>query len=387
MTQQGTVTEVFLTFLRLGLTSFGGPIAHIGYFREAFVSRRKWLNEDNFADLLALCQFLPGPASSQMGFALGWMRAGPLGAVAAFVGFTLPSALVLILFAFAAVHLSGPYSAGALAGLKLVAVAIVAQAVLGMAHNLSPDRERAMIAVLSVGTLTILPAPFAMPVAILAGMFAGWGLGQSSCSDTAPLPFGPAPTFAVICLALFAGLLVITPILAPVSPAFAIFDGFYRAGAMVFGGGHVVLPLLKAELVPNWLTQSDFLAGYGATQAVPGPLFTFAAYLGATIGGWSTAALALSAVFLPGFLLLIGVLPFWSALRRYGWAQSAMQGANAAVVGILGAALYDPLFTTAVHDMQDFALTLFCFTLLTAWKSPPWIVVLTGVLGGVFLVL
>lgn len=387
MTPRGTVTEVFLTFLRLGLTSFGGPIAHIGYFHDTFVLRRKWLNESSFADILALCQFLPGPASSQMGFALGWMRAGPLGAMAAFVGFTLPSALALILFAFAATHLSGPYSAGALAGLKLVAVAIVAQAVLGMAKNLSPDRERAMIAVLSIGTLTILPAPFAMPVAILAGMFAGWGLGQDSYSDTPPLPLGPPPVLAVMCLALFGGFLLITPNLAPISPAFAIFDGFYRAGAMVFGGGHVVLPLLEAELVPDWLTQNSFLAGYGAAQAVPGPLFTFAAYLGAAIGGWATAALSVIAIFLPGFLLLIGVLPFWSSLRSYGWAQSIMQGANAAVVGILGVALYDPLFTTAVHDIQDFALAVFCFTLLTAWQSPPWIVVLTGALGGVFLAL
>ena len=385
MKPNGTVTEVFLTFLRLGLTSFGGPIAHIGYFRDAFVLRHRWLKDENFADLLALCQFLPGPASSQMGLALGWLRAGPLGAVAAFVGFTLPSAVALVLFAFAATHLSDPYSAGALAGLKLVAVAIVAQAVLGMSRSLCPDRDRATIAVLAAGILATLPAPYAMPIAILTGAIAGWALLRGDAQKTPPLPLNIPRPVALICLGLFGILLIGLPILANISPSLSLFDSFYRAGALVFGGGHVVLPLLESELVPNLIPHDSFLAGYGAAQAVPGPLFTFAAYLGAVVGGWSGAAVALVAIFLPGFLLLIGVLPFWAALRCHGWAQSAMQGANAAVVGILGAALYDPLFTTAIRDMQDFALALFCFTLLIAWRSPPWIVVLTGMVGGVLL--
>ena len=384
-TSRGSAAEVLWVFLRLGLTSFGGPIAHLGYFRDEFVTRRKWLNDVAFADLVALCQFLPGPASSQVGFALGLMRSGPLGALAAFVGFTLPSAIALIIFASLAVHLNTPLAAGALAGLKIVAVAIVAQAVSGMSRSLCPDKTRAGLALLSVVILAFAPAPYAMPGAILMGALIGLGLGNGEMTSPTPLPFDIPRSVSVFCLAGFAALLIGLPLVAGTTPGLALFDSFYRAGALVFGGGHVVLPLLESELVPQWVSHDAFLSGYGATQAVPGPLFTFAAYLGATTSGWAGAGIALVAVFAPGFLLLIGVLPFWNALRSRAWAQSAMQGANAAVVGVLGAALYAPVFTSSVGDMKDLSLALLCFLMLTMWRIPPWGVVLTGVAGGILL--
>ena len=390
---RGTPGEVFLVFLKLGLTSFGGPIAHLGYFRDELVTRRRWLDEAGYADLVALCQFLPGPASSQVGFALGLMRAGPLGALAAWTAFTLPSALLLLAFALGAAALDGPLAQGALHGLKLVAVAIVAQAVLGMARTLTPDRERALIAVLAVGLVAVVGGALGQVGAILMG--GAVGLWLCSADDRAPSPhsFPGSHRVGIGFLVGFAVLLIGLPLMAGLGQGLALFDAFYRAGALVFGGGHVVLPLLEAEVVARgWVSADDFLAGYGATQAMPGPLFTFAAYLGAVSGvepnGIWGSAIALVAVFVPGMLLLLGALPFWDMLRRWPRAQAVMRGANAAVVGILGAALYDPVFVSAVLQPLDFALALAGFVALVAWKTPPWVVVLSlGLAGAVMGVL
>lgn len=387
---KASVAEVFRVFLKLGLTSFGGPIAHLGYFRDELVTRRKWLSESAYADLVALCQFLPGPASSQVGFALGLTRAGWLGALAAFLAFTLPSALVLLALAMTATRLESPLALGVLHGLKIVAVAIVAQAVWCMAKNLCPDKERATIAVVAVLLLAWAPGAIGMMTAILLGAIAGLVLinGQVAVGDHLPVPV--SRTAGLTAFALFAALLIGLPLLAGQAQGWALADSFYRAGSLVFGGGHVVLPLLQAETVtPGWVSDDAFLAGYGAAQAVPGPLFTFAAWLGAVMGpqpnGVAGAAIALAALFLPGFLILIGALPFWDQLRRTTLAQSAMQGANAAVVGILGAALYTPVFTSAIGGMPDFALALICFVALIAWKAPPCVVVLLAAVGGVAL--
>lgn len=390
---QGTAGEVFAAFFKLGLTSFGGPIAHLGYFRDELVIRRRWLNDRAYADLVALCQFLPGPASSQVGFALGMMRAGWLGALAAFAAFTLPSALMLLVFAMGAASIEGPVGNGALNGLKIVAVAIIAQAVWGMAKNLCPDRERAAIAVVAVAILAFVPGAFGMVGAILFGGFAGLLLGRGTGTPVSGHVRMPVSRgVAVAALVTFFTVLLLLPLVAGQSQALAVIDSFYRSGALVFGGGHVVLPLLEAEVVQSgWVTADEFLAGYGAAQAVPGPLFTFAAYLGAVLGpepnGIVGAALALGAIFLPGFLLVVGVMPFWDSFRAMGPAQSLMQGANAAVVGILGAALYSPVFTSAIVDMRDFALALGCLVALIAWRAPPWAVVIVAALGGVLLAL
>ena len=390
----GGAGEVFRAFLKLGLTSFGGPIAHLGYFREELVLRRKWLDEAAYADLVALCQFLPGPASSQVGFALGLMRAGPLGALAAWTAFTLPSALLLVAFALSAPLFAGPIGEGLVSGLKLVAVAIIAHAVLGMAKALCPDRERATLAFAAAALVLLVSGPLAQVGAIALAALIGLTLKlppPGGAPARAPRP-PVSRTAGLVCLALFVLLLVGLPLaqLAAPSQALAVLDAFYRAGALVFGGGHVVLPLLEAEVVRSgWVGAETFLAGYGAAQAVPGPLFTFAAYLGAVIalpqGAMFGAALALVAIFLPGLLLLVGVLPFWQAFRARPFARAAMAGANAAVVGILGAALYDPVFTSAVTTPAQFTLALACFVLLTAWKAPPWIAVLVGGLGGMLI--
>ncbi|RDD70297.1 chromate efflux transporter [Paracoccus versutus] len=384
---QASVSEVFRVFLKLGLTSFGGPIAHLGYFRDELVTRRKWLSESAYADLVALCQFLPGPASSQVGFALGLTRAGWGGAFAAFLAFTLPSALILLGLAMTATRLEGPPALGVLHGLKIVAVAIVAQAVWGMTKNLCPDKERATIAVAAVLLLAWAPGAIGMMAAILLGAIAGLALSKGQVATGAHLPVPVSRTAGLMAFLLFAILLLGLPLLAGQAQGWALADSFYRAGSLVFGGGHVVLPLLQAETVaPGWVSDDAFLAGYGATQAVPGPLFTFAAWLGAVMGpapnGVTGAAIALAALFLPGFLILIGALPFWDQLRRTTWAQSAMQGANAAVVGILGAALYSPVFTSAIGGMPEFALAMICFVALMAWEAPPWVVVLLAAVGG-----
>lgn len=393
MPAAGATGEVFRTFLRLGLTSFGGPIAHLGYYHDELVRRRRWIDEAGYADLVALSQFLPGPASSQTGFALGLLRGGLRGALAAWLAFTLPSALLLLAFAYGAAAFSGPLGAGVLHGLKLVAVAVVAQAVWGMARSLAPDRERASIALGAVLVVVFLGGSPGQVGAILLGALAGLALCRGGPASTVGhLAFPVSRRAGGVALALFAAFLLLPPVLAGLTgaQAIALFDAFYRSGALVFGGGHVVLPLLRAEVVdPGWVGADAFLAGYGAAQAVPGPLFTFAAYLGAVMGpepnGVAGAAIALVAIFLPGLLLMYGALPFWDVLRARPNAQAAMRGANAAVVGILGAALYDPVWTSAVLGPRDFALALAGFVLLTVWKAPSWVVVLLGAVGGVFL--
>ncbi|HTO65406.1 MAG TPA: chromate efflux transporter [Bradyrhizobium sp.] len=391
---RGTAREVLLVYLKLGLTCFGGPIAHIGYFRDEFVTRRRWLDEQAFADLVALCQFLPGPASSQTGFAIGLMRAGYLGGLAAWTGFTLPSAIAMVLFAYGAGSLGGPIGTGLLHGLKLVAVAIVAQAVWGMARSLAPDRERASISAVAALIILFSPSSLAQIAAILLGGVAGLVLCRG-----APPPAAGHVTMPVSrrtgCFALAAFFLLLIGFLAlqgHVGQGIDLFAAFYRSGALVFGGGHVVLPLLREAFVtPGWVSDDAFLAGYGAAQAVPGPLFTFAAYLGAVTkagpNGLAGAIIGLIGIFLPGILILIGTLPFWDALRTGAGAQAAMRGINAAVVGILGAALYDPVWTSSVKTSGDFAIALIGFVLLLAWRAPPLVVVVTGALGGIVLAL
>jgi chromate transporter len=379
--QAGSALEVWRVFLKLGLTSFGGPVAHLGYFRREFVVRRAWLDERAYADLVALCQFLPGPASSQTGFAIGLMRAGYLGGLAAWAAFTLPSAIAMTLFAYGEGALNGPAGDGLIHGLKLVAVAIVAQAVLGMAQSLTPDRPRAAIAVLSLILMALAPAAWAQIAVILLGALAGLILcrtgGEVSLAAVeAPISRRAAIVFAGLTFALLA------LSFAPVLPgAAALAAAFYRSGALVFGGGHVVLPLLRTAVVdPGWVSANAFLAGYGAAQAVPGPLFTFAAYLGAVAGvgpgGVAGAALALVAIFAPGLLLLMAVLPFWNGLRTLSNARAAMAGVNAAVVGLLASALYDPLWTGAVRGPTDFAIAAAGFVALIVWRAPPLIVVI-----------
>jgi chromate transporter len=381
---RGSAREVFAAFLKLGLTSFGGPIAHLGYFRNEFVERRKWLDETTYAELVALCQFLPGPASSQVGFSLGILRGnGLLGGLAAWFAFTTPSALILIAFAMGAAVFTGPIAEGFLHGLKLVAVAVVAQAIWGMSRTLTPDRPRAGIALAAVAIVVFFAGSFGQIAAIVLGACAGLWLCRGDVAPVSGHLYFPVTRRAgVIALVLFAALLLIDPFVARAtgSQALALFDAFYRSGALVFGGGHVVLPLLQAQIVtPGWVSNEAFLAGYGLAQAVPGPLFTFAAYLGAVMvpppNGLAGAAIALVAIFLPGMLLVYGTLPFWDPMRTRPAAQAAMRGTNAAVVGILGAALYNPVWTSAVSTPREFALALAGFLLLTVWKLPPWIVV------------
>ena len=392
----GGALEVLGVFLRLGLTSFGGPAAHLGYFHAEFVRRRRWLGEQDYADLVALCQFLPGPASSQFGMAVGLGRAGWPGALAAWLGFTLPSALLLIAFALGARALEGPAATGVIHGLKVVAVAVVAQAVWGMSRSLCPDRPRAGIALAAAGVTTLLPGAGGQLGAIaLGGLVARWAL------PVPPLPAAQHPDYGVsrrqgaALLALCAGLLVALPLLASLSGAawLAVVAVLFKAGALVFGGGHVVLPLLQAGVVPpGWVSEDVFLAGYGAAQAVPGPLFSFAAYLGAAmgppLGGWAGGGLLLVAIFAPSFLLLAGVLPFWEALRHRDAIRRALAGVNAAVVGVLGATLHDPLWSGSIHGRADFCLALAAYGLLVVARVPPVAVValcaLAGGLGAVW---
>jgi len=391
----GSPLEVLRAFSKLGVSCFGGPIAHIGYFRNEFVLRRRWLDERAYADLVGLCQFLPGPASSQVGFSLGLMRAGYLGGLAAWLGFTLPSAIALVLFAYGASALQGPAGTGLLHGLKLVAVAIVAQAVWGMARTLCPDRERASIAVVAALIILFSSASIAQLGSIAFGGLAGLWLCRAAPPASAqhePLALPVSRRAGVVALALFFLLLGGLPVLHAAIhwQGVALFNAFYRSGALVFGGGHVVLPLLRQAVVaPGWMSDNTFLAGYGAAQAVPGPLFTFSAYLGALVRptphGLAGAALSLVAIFIPGILVLVGALPFWEGFRRRARAQAAMRGVNAAVVGLLGAALYNPVWTSAVKTPGDFGVALVGFVLLTVWRAPPLFVVLVSTLGGVAL--
>jgi chromate transporter len=377
--------EILVAFLRLGCISFGGPVAHIGYLREEFVHKRRWLDDASFSDLVALCQFLPGPASSQLVFALGMQRAGWPGGLLASLCFTLPSAAIMIAFAYGVAALGDLRHAGWLHGVKLAAVAVVAQAVWGMGRTLCPDRSRLTIALAAAALLLFVPDARVQIGVIIVGGAVGWWLYRNDVSRAACVEYADWRHHLVAGAALivFLLLLVFLPVLGSVSgnPNVAIFDSFYRAGSLVFGGGHVVLPLLRAEVEPNgWVGDDVFLAGYGMAQAVPGPLFTFAAYLGAMIHpgpmAWLGGLWCLLAIFLPAWLLIAGALPFWHRLRAKTWAQAALRGANAAVVGVLLAALYNPVWLTGVTDSRDVAAALIAFGLLQWWKAPPWLVVL-----------
>jgi len=381
---------VLLIFLRLGLTSFGGPMAHLGYFREEFVARRRWLSEQGYGDLVALCQFLPGPASSQVAMALGLSRAGYPGALAAWAGFTLPSAAALVLFALGVASHAHAMPDGVLHGLVVVAVAVVAQAVWGMARTLCPDRLRVTIMAVAACAVLALPSAWGQVGVLVAAAVAGLWLfepRQGEAHD--PLPVAVGHRAGIIWLALFFALLVGLPALARLLPSqtLALVDAFYRSGSLVFGGGHVVLPLLQAEVVPTgWVSSEAFLAGYGAAQAVPGPLFSFAAFLGASMrlepSGWLGATVCLLAIFAPSFFLVAGALPFWQRLRRNLRMQAALAGINAAVVGLLLAALYHPLWTSAIQRPRDFGLALTAFVALAVWRLPPWLTVVGAGLAG-----
>lgn len=387
---RGSMLEVLFAFLKLGLTSFGGPVAHLGYFHAEFVERRRWLDDKSYGDLVALCQFLPGPASSQVGIALGLNRAGWAGALAAWVGFTLPSAIALILFAYGVAEWSALAASGAVHGLKVVAVAVVAQAVWGMAKSLCPDRPHAGIAI--GAALVVLATPTAagqIGAIVLGGLIGRWALTLSHLPPATHQDYGVGRRTGALLLATFVLLLVLLPTLAATlsSPWLGASAVFYKAGALVFGGGHVVLPLLEAGVVPpGWVSNDRFLAGYGAAQAVPGPLFTFAAYLGAAmpapLGGWAGGLALLVVIFIPAFLLVAGTLPFWEELRQRDGEQRAMSGINAAVVGVLGAALYDPVWTNAIHSRADFGLALAAFGLLTFARVSPVMVVAIAAAAG-----
>lgn len=386
----GSAFAVLAAFLKLGLTSFGGPVAHLGYFRTEFVERRRWIDDRSYSDLVALCQFLPGPASSQVGMALGLQRAGWRGALMAWLGFTLPSALALIAFAYGIVQYGGLASSGAVHGLKVVAAAVVAQAVWGMAKTLCPDRPRAGLAIAAALLTLALPSAIGQVGAITACGLVGWRVLKLPHQDAVPLVgFGVSRRAGVVALGLFAVLLLGLPVLAVAtgSSAWALVDGFYRAGALVFGGGHVVLPLLQATVVPGGaVSNADFLAGYGAAQAVPGPLFSFAAYLGAVmhgpLTGWIGALVFLVVIFVPAFLLVVGALPFWDELRQRDALRAAMAGVKAGVVGILLSALYDPVWTGAILGPADFGLALAAFGLLVHGRVSPVIVVALGAVAG-----
>jgi chromate transporter len=383
---------IFAVFLRLGLTSFGGPIAHLGYFRDEFVTRRKWFSDDAYADIVALCQFLPGPASSQAGFAIGVRRGGLTGGIAAWLGFTLPSALLMIAFAYGATFFSSSWGEGVIHGLKLVAVAIIAQAIWGMARTLTPDLVRAAIALIAAAAALFFENAAGQIGAITAGALAGMLFCRNGSRTTAHHGYsGVTRGAGAAALLLFASIFISLPFLdRPDLPALSLFGAFYQAGSLVFGGGHVVLPLLETALVaPGWVDHATFLAGYGAAQAVPGPLFTLAAYLGAAAyphpHGLAGAAIGLVAVFLPGLLLVYGAMPFWEAIRRQPLGQAAMKGANAAVVGILVAAFYDPVWSSAISGLADVTIALAGFLALIILRVPPWtVVVALAAAGAIF---
>jgi chromate transporter len=383
---KGSLLEILAVSLRLGLTSFGGPVAHLGYFREEYVKRRQWLDDRSFADLVALCQFLPGPASSQVGISIGMMRGGILGGITSWLGFTLPSAIALAIFAYV---LQGydVQSAGWLHGLMIAAVAVVAQAVWGMARTLAPDKPRGTMAILAALVTLLWPSAIGQVALIAAAGIVGWlWLPKADAAlDMPKIHFTFGRRTAIFAWIAFFALLIGLPLWRQADPTYwlSVFDSFFRTGSLVFGGGHVVLPLLQAEVVPTgWVTDSQFLAGYGAAQAVPGPLFTFSSYLGTVMHGWRGAIVALCGIFLPSFLLLLGTLPFWDAIRSKPGFQAALRGINAAVVGLLLAAFYNPVFVNAVLSPADFCLAIVAFGMLLLWKLPPWVVVLVSALGG-----
>lgn len=393
----GVWIEILIISARLGLTSFGGPVAHLAYFHEAYVRRRRWLDERSYADLVALCQFLPGPASSQVGIGIGVIRAGVFGGILAFIGFTLPSALVLIAFALLLQGANMADPLGWIHGLKIVAVAVVAHALIGMAKKLTPDVQRKSIALFALVMTVIWQTSLTQVIVILIAGLVGRliyhpspvsdGNGEAG-DDESETRFPLSHRFASICLMLFFGLLILLPILKQMTSSawIARVDSFYRAGALVFGGGHVVLPLLEREFVPTgWISDAQFLAGYGMAQAVPGPLFTFAAYLGAMTNGWLGGFVATAAIFLPAFLLIFGTLPFWDRLRHHSQLKEAFMGVNAAVVGILAAAFYQPIWTSTILTPLDFAFATVLFAMLAFWKWPAWTAVLCGAVGGFLL--
>jgi chromate transporter len=387
---QGTFLEVLGVSTRLGLTSFGGPVAHLGYFHEEYVNRRKWIDEQSYADLMALCQFLPGPASSQVSIAIGIARAGLPGGFAAWLGFTLPSALALIAFAFGIGAFASTAEAGWLHGLKVVAAAVVAQAVWRLARSLCPDRERATIAIIaSIVTLAWPTAVGQLSSIAVVGVVGSILFPGTVFSSSSHMRFPVGKKTAIAAWIIFFTLLLGLPLLRQIAPSHAleVFDSFFRVGSLVFGGGHVVLPLLQTEVVgPGWVTNEQFVAGYGAAQAVPGPLFTFAAYLGVAMGpepnGWAGVFLSLVAIFLPSFLLVAGALPFWDFLRSVPVFQSALKGVDAAVVGLLLTALYTPVWASAIHSAADFGLALVAFGFLVFWQCRPWLVVVLTAVGG-----
>jgi chromate transporter len=386
--KQNIFLEILIVSTKLGLTAFGGPVAHLGYFHEEYVRKRKWLDEQGYANLVALCQFLPGPASSQVGIGIGVLRGGFLGGILAFVGFTVPSVIALILFALILQGMDIGHS-GWIHGLKLVAVAVVAHAIIGMAQKLTPDLSRKTIALFAlIGTL-LWQTAFTQIGIILLAAGVGFFIYKEQKEDSSPkIQFPISRKFAYVCLGLFFGLLVFLPILRELSASswVAMFDSFYRSGSLVFGGGHVVLPLLEREFVPSgWLSKEAFLAGYGAAQAVPGPLFTFAAYIGAVANGWAGGLLATFAIFLPAFLLVLGTLPFWNSLSHNPKIKGALMGVNAAVVGILISAFYNPIWTSSILGPIDFAFAALLFCMLAYWKLPPWMIVVTGAIGGYLL--
>lgn len=377
--------EILVASTKLGLTSFGGPAAHIGYFRDEYVQKRKWLDDKLYADLVALCQFLPGPASSQVGITIGMLRGGLLGGILSWIGFTLPSVLLLMAFAWVIMQ-TGSFESGWIQGLKIVAVPVVAHALLGMGKSLVPDRPRLTVAMIAAsGTLLVPTAWGQILIILLAGLFGVFYYKNEKVPEAVEMPLSFGKRTGIVAWILFFALLILLPIFRPFVQAtwYAIFDIFYRVGSIVFGGGHVVLPMLEREVVPTgWMSSEAFIAGYGAAQAVPGPLFTLAGYLGQLMGSFSGAAIAVVAMFLPSFLLVIGTLPFWATIRTKPRIQAALKGVNAAVVGILFAALYDPVFTSSVHDPIDFVIVLISFTLLVFYKWSPWIVVIiTALLG------
>ncbi|MCZ2259527.1 chromate efflux transporter [Sporosarcina sp. G11-34] len=380
-----SLLKIFLISTRLGLTSFGGPTAHLGYFHEEYVRRRKWMDEKSYADLVALAQFLPGPASSQVGIGIGVMRAGVLGGIISFIGFTLPSVIALILFALLLTEFDVG-NAGWIHGLKIVAVAVVAHAIIGMAKNLTPDLKRKAIALFALIATLLWQTAFTQVSVILIAALVGFILfKQHSENEETSSQFPITKKVSMVCLLLFFGLLFLLPVIREVTGSYwvAMFDSFYRSGSLVFGGGHVVLPLLEQEFVPTgWISEESFLAGYGATQAVPGPLFTFAAYLGTVMKGWQGGLFATFAVFLPAFLLIVGALPFWDRLRSNPNVKGAIMGVNAAVIGILISAFYFPIWTSSILKPVDFALAALLFSMLAYWKLPPWIIVISGAIGG-----
>lgn len=386
VSQSISAWQVFLIFLKLGLTSFGGPVAHLGYFREEFVSKRRWMSDAQYADIVALCQFLPGPASSQVGMAIGLSQAGYKGAFSAWLGFTLPSAIFLIIFALGVAQYSDIATSGILHGLKIAAVAIVAQAIWGMAKNLCPDRARITIMAMTACFVLIVPSVIGQVLAIMIAGLVGWRLFQPNTDDVQQALIVPiSKKSGSVWLFIFVALLIILPMIVWIWPNSTVMmlDDFYRAGALVFGGGHVVLPLLQAEVVETGMVSHDlFLAGYGATQIVPGPLFTFAAFLGASMNelpnGWLGGMIALLAIFLPSFLLVVGALPFWESLRHHTQTKAALMGINAAVVGLLLAAFYQPIWTSSIFNATDFSLALIAFVALMYWKIPVWLVVMAS---------